>query len=221
MDIIPFIQFTLNGQYISRWVYGGILMYIPVLNFFSLGFLSKSSRLLMIGTIGLPTWQNRYDIWIEGIKLLFIFILYEAIPFFLFSCGFFLTTLSSITAFFGHIIMKLSYLALLVFSFFLPFAMATFAEQMDFRKALEFEKVLSAIKEVFVPYLGGYVATLIALYICKLFIRIPFFVGFIISSILTYYVLLLATYYFTQLFKRTSLALEKAGDLAGEPGAGL
>jgi hypothetical protein len=219
MDIIPFIQFTLNGQYFSRWIYGGILMYIPGLNFFSLGYLSKASRLLMIGTIGLPTWQERYDIWIEGVKLLFVFILYEAIPFFLFSCGFFLTTLGSITAFFGHLIIKLFYLALLLFSFFLPFAFATFAEQMDFRKALEYEKILKGIKEVFIPYLGGYAATLIALYICLLLIRIPYLVGFIVSSILTYYVLLLATYYFTQLFKRTSLAMEKTGDLTGEQGA--
>jgi len=100
MDIIPFIQFSLNSRYISRWIYGGLILYIPVLNFLSLGYLSNASRLILIGGIGLPTWQNKMDIWIEGVRLIFIFILYEAIPFFLFSCGFFLTTLNSITAFF-------------------------------------------------------------------------------------------------------------------------
>jgi len=211
MDIIPFIQFSLNSRYISRWIYGGLILYIPVLNFLSLGYLSNASRLILIGGIGLPTWQNKMDIWIEGVKLIFIFILYEAIPFFLFSCGFFLTTLSSITAFFGHIIIKLSYIALLLFSFFIPFAFAIFSEQMDFRKALEFEKILKGIKEVFIPYLGGYLGTLIALYICKLIMHIPYLIGFILSSILTYYVFLISTYYFTELFKKTTLPTEITG----------
>jgi hypothetical protein len=212
MELVPFVQFTLSGGYITRWIYAGLIMYVPVVNFLSLGYLSKVSRLLAIGSIGLPTWQDKYDIWIEGIRLLFIFILYEAVPFFLFSCGFFLTTLSPFTAFFGHIIIKFSYMALLIFSFFLPFAFAIFSEQTDFRKALEFEKVLKAIKEVFVPYLGGYAATLIALYISKIFIKIPYLIGVAFSSMLTYYVLLLATYYFTQLFKKTSLSEEPVRD---------
>jgi hypothetical protein len=208
MDLVPFIQFTFNTGYISRWIVPGLILGIPVLNFFSMGYLSKASRVLALGSIGLPTWQEKYEIWIEGVKLLFIFILYEAVPFFLFSCGFFLTALSSFTAFFGNLIIKASYLALLIFSFFLPFAFATFSEQGDFRKALEFEKVLAAIRETPVPYTAGYVGTLIALYLCKLLIRIPFLVGLALASILAYYILLLATYYFTQLFRKTTLSAE-------------
>ena len=212
MDVIPFIQFSLNTRYVLRWISGGIILYIPVFNFLSLGYLSKTSRLVMIGGIGLPTWQDKYDIWLEGVKLLFIFILYEAIPFFLFSCGFFLTTLTSITAFFGHIIVKLSFIALLLFSFFIPFAFATFAEQMDFRKALEFESIFKGIREVFILYLGGYLGTLIALYVCKVIIHIPYLIGFVLSSVLAYYVLLISTFYFTQLFKTTTLSTERIGE---------
>ncbi len=206
MDIIPFIQFTMNSRYITRWIYTGILIYIPVLNFFSLGYLSKTSRVTTIGGLGLPTWENKYEIWVEGIKVIFIFILYEAVPFFLFSCGFFLTTLSNITAFFGSITVKLSYIALFICSFFLPFALATFSEQYDFRSALEFENIFRGIKEVFIPYLIGYLATAVALYLCTLLIKIPYLVGFLLSSILTYYILLVATYYFTELFKTTTLS---------------
>src|SRR5512137_812609 len=111
MDVTPFIQFTLNTRYISRWVVSGLFMYIPALNFFSLGYLSKTARMLMIGGIGLPTWQEKSEIWFEGVKVLFVFILYEAIPLFLFSSGFFLTTLSSITAFFGNILISVAYVA--------------------------------------------------------------------------------------------------------------
>ncbi|OPY75257.1 MAG: hypothetical protein A4E64_01995 [Syntrophorhabdus sp. PtaU1.Bin058] len=204
MDIISFVRFTFNTRYMTRWIYGGLILYIPVLNFFSLGFLSKASRLFIIGGMGLPTWQDRYDTWIEGIKLLFIFILYGAIPFFMFSCGFFLTTLTSFTAFFGNIIIKLSYVVLLICSFFLPFAFAVFAEKMDFKNALEFENIIKGIKEVIVEYTAGYIGVLILLYICMLIIRIPY-IGFIASSVLTYYVFLISSYYFTELYKKTTL----------------
>ena len=213
MDVIPFIQVSLNSRYISRWIYGGLILYVPVLNFLSLGYLSKTSRLLMIGGIGLPIWERRSEIWLEGAKMLLVFILYGAIPFFMFSFGFFLGALSSITALFGHIITKLSYVALLISSFFLPFAFITFSEKTDFRKALEFESILRGIKEVFIPYFIGYAGTVLALFICWLVIPMPkslFLQVFMLAlfSALTYYVLLVATYYFTQLYRRTSLSTE-------------
>lgn len=206
MSIVPFIQFTANSRYITRWVFAGLVLYIPVLNFLSLGYLSRTSRLVIIGGIGLPTWQEKYETAIEGVRLLFVFILYNAIPFFLFSSGFFLTTLNSLTAFFGHIIIICSYVAFVVCSFLIPFAFAAFAEQMNFRTALEFENIFKAIKEVFFEYATGYGATLCGLYVCRWIMHIPFLVGFILASIISYYVLLVATYYFTELYKRTSLA---------------
>jgi hypothetical protein len=208
MDIIPFIRFTINSRYISRWIYGGLILFIPVLNFFSIGFLSRTSRLIMVGGMGLSTWQDKYEAWIEGIKLLFVFILYNAIPFFMFSSGFFLTTLNNFTAFFGHLMIKAAtFVVLPICCFFLPFAFAVFAERLDFREALEFELILHGIKEVFLEYMIGYVATIAALYISLLFMRIPYLVGFLISSVFTYYTLLLSTFYFTELYRRTTLCL--------------
>lgn len=208
MDLVAFIKFTFNGRYVARWIFGGIILYIPVANFLSLGYLVKTSRILMIGSLGLPTWEEKTDIWTNGIKLLFIFILYEAIPFFLFSSGFFLTTLGSIPAFFGGIIIKLSYLALLVLSFFIPFVFSVFAEKRDFREALQFEEIWGGIKEVLIPYTGGYLGTLAALYLGTIMVKIPYLIGFVASSLFMYYVLLLATYYFTNLYKKTTLSAQ-------------
>ena len=205
MNIVPFLEFTLNSRYITRWIFAGLVLYIPVLNFLSLGFLSRTSRLVIIGGIGLPTWQEKYETAIEGVKLLFVFILYNAIPFFLFSSGFFLTTLNTFTAFFGHIVIISSYVTFVACSFLIPFAFAVFAEQTDFRGALEFEKIFKGIKEVFFEYLIGYGVALCGLYLCKWIMRIPY-LGFVLASILSYYILLVSTYYFTELYKRTSLA---------------
>lgn len=206
MNIIPFLQLTLNVRFISRWIWAGVIFCIPILNFLSLGFLSRTSRLVIIGGVGLPTWEERYETWIEGTKLLFVFILYNAIPFFMFSCGFFLISLNIFTAFFGQIFRILSVIALLVCTFLIPFALATFAERMDFKEAFEFERILRGIKEVFIEYIIGYVAALCALYICVWIMRIPYLMGLIPGSILSYYVLLVAAYYFTELYRKTSLA---------------
>lgn len=213
MDLIPFIQFTLNTRFIMRWVAGGLIFFIPFVDFFSIGYLSKVSRTLMIGSIGLPTWEKKGDIWMEGVRLLFIFILYEAVPFFLFSFGFFLTALHRFTAFFGQIVTYLGFVAMLGFSFFIPFAFAVFSEQTNIRKALEFEKIFRGIKEVLIPYVAGYISILVLIGILFLTVlRIPYFIGFFLFSVLTYYVLLIGTYYYAQLFVKTSLSVERIGE---------
>ena len=210
MDIIPFIRFTVNSRYMARWIVGGLALFIPVLNFFSIGFLSRTSRLILVGGMGISTWQEKYEAWLEGVKLLFVFILYNAIPFFMFSSGFFLTTLNTFTAFFGHLMIKAAVFVIFpICSFFLPFAFTIFAERTDFREALEFEDILRGIKEVLVEYIIGYAATIGAVYVALLFMHIPYLIGFLISSVLTYYVLLLSAYFFTGLYRRTSLCMQR------------
>ncbi|MHB8109543.1 MAG: DUF4013 domain-containing protein [Syntrophorhabdaceae bacterium] len=213
MDVFPFIRFTLNSRYIGRWIFAGLILFIPVLNFFSFGFLSRTSRLVMVGGMGMATWQEKYEIWTDGLKLLFVFILYNAIPFFMFSAGFFLTTLNTFTAFFGNIMIKGAlFIIFPVCSLFLPFAFAMFVERNDFREALEFELILHGIKQVLVEYIIGYIATIAAIYVSLLFMRIPYLIGFLISSVLTYYSLLLSAFYFTGLFRKTTLAMVQMPD---------
>jgi len=83
---------------------------------------------------------------------------------------------------------------------------------MDLKKALEFEKIIKGIKEVALPYTAGYAGTIICLYICKLIIKIPYLFGFILSSLLTFYILLISTYYFSRLYTKTSLSLDRISE---------
>jgi|MudIll2142460700_1097286.scaffolds.fasta_scaffold21853_2 hypothetical protein len=205
MDIVPFVMLTVNTRFIQRWVVAGLLLLIPVFNFLSLGYLTKTSNLLMVGGIGLPTWDDRSEIWKDGAKLLYIFILYEALPSFLFSCGFFFASFGNlVTAFIGWILKWLAAVAFVGCSFFLPFGFCAFAENRDVRNAFEFEKILLAVKRVFPHYLLGFIVTAACLYVTYKLHRIPFLLGFILSSALTYYVFLIATFYFTQLFRKVS-----------------
>ena len=210
MDIVSFIVFTFNARYIKRWISAGVILFIPAVNFLSLGYLSRSSNLSMIGGIGLPTWERKNEMWWEGAKLACIVVLYEALPSFLFSFGFLLKSFgNTVTVFIGGIMTILALLAFIFCSFFIPFAFCVFVEGADVRRAFEFEKIAGAVKDVLIPYVFGYAGSALSMYIAYKLHVIPYLFGFALSSILIYYVLLVSTYYFTQLFKRTSLSKGK------------
>ncbi len=208
MDIISFVTFTFReARYIKRWVAAGIILFIPVVNFLSLGYLSRSSGLTMIGGIGLPTWERKNELWREGARLAYIVILYEALPCFLFSFSFLLSSFGNvITVFIGAIMKVLAVLAFIFCSFFLPFAFCTSVQETDVRRAFEFEKIAGAVKEVLAAYVAGYGLAAFCMYVAFRLHVIPYLFGFALSSILIYYVLLVSTYYFTRLFMRTSLS---------------
>jgi hypothetical protein len=60
-----------------------------------------------------------------------------------------------------------------------------------------------------VAYVAGYGLAAFCMYVAFRLHVIPYLFGFALSSVLIYYVLLVSTYYFTQLFRRTSLSVGK------------
>jgi hypothetical protein len=205
MDIVSFIVFSVNTRYMLRWVSAGLILLIPIVNFLSVGYLSKASGMFLIGGVGLPTWEEKSEIFQRGAYLLYITILYLAVPSFLFSCWFLLVSFGNFFAsFIGGIMKFLAAAAFVACSFFIPFAFCAFSEKMELRKAFDFEAIVYAVKEVWPSYVFGYLVSAVFIYLVFKFHRIPY-IGFLLSSVLTYYILLVSTYYFTQLFRRTSL----------------
>lgn len=203
MDIVSFITFSVNTRYMLRWIVAGLMLLVPILNFLSIGYLAKASNLFLIGGIGLPTWEEKGDIFRQGVYLLYIMILYLALPSFLFSCWFLLVSFGNFfAAFMGGIMKLLSAAAFVACSFFIPFAFCAYSEKMELRSAFDFEAILAAIKRVWVSYVFGYLVSGALVYLAFKFHHIPY-LGFLLSSVLTYYILLVATYYFTMLFKKT------------------
>ncbi|OPY65427.1 MAG: hypothetical protein A4E57_03194 [Syntrophorhabdaceae bacterium PtaU1.Bin034] len=207
MDIVSFVVFSFNTRYIMRWIAAGIILFIPVVNFLSLGYLSRTSGLSLVGGIGLPTWEKKGEVFREGAKIAYIVILYEALPSFLFSFGFLLSSFGNfITIFIGTAMKILAVIAFIVCSFFIPFAFCSFVEGMEVKGAFEFEKIAGAVKEVLAQYIFGYALSAFCIYAAYKLHWIPYLLGFALSSVVTFYVLLVATYYFTQLFRKTRLS---------------
>jgi len=216
VDSISFIIFSVNTRYVTRWITGGLMLFIPVLNFFSLGYLARASSMFMIGGIGLPTWERKDEVWKEGAKLLYILILYEAVPSFLFSCAFLLASFGNfLTVFMAGILKILAAIAFLLCSFFIPFAVCSYAEDMEVRRAFEFERIARGVREVLARYIVGYLLSGVCIYAAYMVHRIPYLVGFIVSSIAVYYVLLVATHYYTQLYKGTSITAGRSEPAQG------
>jgi len=205
MDVISFVLFSFRRRYILRWVMAGIVFVVPVLDFLSLGYLWRASGLSMVGGMGLPTWERKGELWREGARLLYITILYEALPSFLCSLAFLLFQIKSlVTDFAGYVMGSFAVVAFLSCSFFLPFAFCAYVEGMELRKAFDFEKIFAAIKEVLPHYVLGYALFLCAAYVTYRLVHVPI-IGVVLLLTLPFYVLLVSTYYFTQLFRRTSL----------------
>jgi hypothetical protein len=205
MDVISFVLFSFRRRYILRWVLAGIVFPVPVLDFLSLGYLWRTSGLSMVGGLGLPTWERKGELGREGARLLYITILYEALPSFLCSLAFLLFQIKSlVTDFAGYVMAALAIIAFLLCSFFLPFAFCAYVEAMELRKAFDFEKIFGAVKEVLPPYILGYAVFLCAAYVTYRLVHVPI-IGVVLLLTLPFYVLLVSTYYFTQLFRRTSL----------------
>jgi hypothetical protein len=207
MDIVSFITFSVNTRYMLRWIVAGLMLLVPILNFLSIGYLAKASNLFLIGGIGLPTWEEKGDIFRQGVYLLYITILYLALPSFLFSCWFLLVSFGNLfAAFMGGIMKLLSAAAFVGCSFFIPFAFCAYSEKMELRSAFDFEVIVAPIKRVWVSYVFGYLVSAAFVYLAFKFHRIPY-IGFLLSSVLTYYILLVTAFYFTQLYRKAGLGV--------------
>ena len=204
MDLTGFVAFSLNRRFVLRWVGGGLAIFIPVLNFLSLGYLAKASQLFSLGDIGLPTWDRKAEIWKSGARLFYVVILYEALPSFLFSCGFFLASFgNAVTSAIGTFLKLLAAAAFVCCTYFLPFAFCAFSERGAVKAAFDLESIAQGVKRVAVRYTLGLALAALCLYAGYRIHRVPYLAGFVLSSLVTYYVLLVATYYFTQLFRKS------------------
>ena len=144
MDIVSFIIFSVNTRYMLRCIAAGLMLLVPILNFLSIGYLSRASNLFLIGGIGLPTWEEKGDVFRRGAYLLYIMILYLALPSFLFSCWFLLVSFGNFfAAFMGGIMKLLSAAAFVACSFFIPFAFCAFSDKMELRRAFDFEAIVA------------------------------------------------------------------------------
>ncbi len=70
-----------SKNFFNKFLVGGVLSFIPILNIFSLGYLYRYSlQVRQKGDFTLPKWKNWPGLFIDGLKFLLLAILFAGIP---------------------------------------------------------------------------------------------------------------------------------------------
>jgi len=65
----------------QKIIIGGLLMFIPIVNFFALGYLSRyAAQVLRTGSAKLPEWENWGRMFIGGIWFFLVILVYGVLP---------------------------------------------------------------------------------------------------------------------------------------------
>ena len=71
-----------ENNHLQKLLIGGILMFIPIVNIFALGYIFRAGTNMLrnSGKFSLPEWNNWPALFIDGLKLVVISILYAGVP---------------------------------------------------------------------------------------------------------------------------------------------
>lgn len=70
-----------DREWIQKILIGGLLMFIPIVNIFALGYLYRyAKKIVLTGRVDLPAWNDWGKLFIDGLIFLAITILYGTVP---------------------------------------------------------------------------------------------------------------------------------------------
>lgn len=110
-----------NTNNLVKLLVGGLLSFVPIVNFFAFGYLYRLGReTAQTGSVSLPVWDDWGRLFLDGLKFLAVFLIYGVIPLLI---GLVLSLLLDLMT--GHILGCIPYFPL-TFTFLLaPFSFAS------------------------------------------------------------------------------------------------
>ena len=70
-----------NPRFLLTFLVGGLLCFVPVLHFFAFGYLYRMTKILRVnGTLELPEWGDPSRLFIDGIRLTIVLLVYGFLP---------------------------------------------------------------------------------------------------------------------------------------------
>ncbi len=213
MDIEEEIKFpTKDSEWIVKVLIGGILGIIPIINFIEYGYILKVMKGAIDGNPGMPKWDDWGNLFINGLIVFIIWLIYLIIPILIISVsasGIMAAALSGnmnliagmIAGAIGGILIGL--LLALVLGFLVPMAMAMYTKENSFGAAFRIGEVVSRIKSVFADYIIVYIVLLVLLFVLALLNSIPI-LGFLIWIFGTFYVSAVTFNMFGKVYAKSS-----------------
>ena len=212
MDYGKIIKFPMKDKdWIMKVIIGGILSIIPIINFIASGYEFKVMKNAINKTPGMPEWKGFGDLFVKGLVIFVIALLYLIVPLIIFGAIAGFSTLSYVMGdltnpyaivmailpalFIGGILM-------LIVGFILPMAIAMYAKSDNFGDAFKFSEILNRIKSIFGEYLASYIIIVILGIILGLIMLIPI-IGWILGLFGTFYLGVLALNMFGELYLKS------------------
>ena len=98
MDYGKMIKFPMEDKdWVTKIIIGGILTIIPIVNFISLGYMLKVMKNSINKTPGMPEWKKISDLFVKGLIVFVIELVFFIIPLIIFSAVASFSVLASIT----------------------------------------------------------------------------------------------------------------------------
>ncbi|MHB1043812.1 MAG: DUF4013 domain-containing protein [Eubacteriales bacterium] len=168
-DKILAIPFKEGG--IVKVLIGGILQIIPIVNFFSMGYIVECFANGADKREEMPEWTDWGQKFINGLLMVVIGFIYLLIP----------LIILSFTGFFGkfyryHIgagTFIFAVLLFIIFTFALPMAVSNFAVKNSFGAAFQFGRIVGLIGAAPGSYVGAYLLYFVAALICMVISIVP------------------------------------------------
>ncbi len=214
MDYGKMIKFPMNDKdWILKIIIGGILSIIPIINFISFGYEVKVMKNTINKTPFMPEWKGFIELFIKGLIVFVIALLYMIVPLIIFGAVAGFSTLSyaigGFTNPYGIIVAILPALFIggilfLIIGFILPMAIALYIKSDNFSDAFKFSEILDRIKSIFGEYLASYIILVILGFILMLIGLIPL-IGWLLSLFGSFYLGVFAFNMFGELYLKSKV----------------
>jgi len=195
---------------------GGLLLFFPVVQLISIGFLMKKlEKILRLEKSNVEWDENLKEFLLWGLMGAGVIIIYLAIPFLLMLLsGFFVSTLSGgkiLSLFFirGQVINLVMILFFVLATFIMPFALCSMVEARNLRRAFNIPALLDRIFLVARDYLIIY-TVILSLYILSfalIFLLLNIVSGLILAGFLLFYDGYLTVHLLGKVFPRQSITV--------------
>ena len=208
MDIVENIKYpTTDSEWIKKILIGGILLIIPIINFIIGGYYIKTLRGSIEGKPGLPEWDDWGDLFITGLMVAIIGLIYMLIPLIVLfvSIGGVITaaissgdfSAGSISAIVGGSLF--SVVLMLIVCLVLPMALSIYAKEDSIGAAFRIGEILSRIKSIPGDYIISIIVLYALLFIVNLVAAIPI-IGWVIIIFANFYIALVASKMFGEVY---------------------
>jgi len=199
MDIPKGLKFPMEDlDWAKKVLIGGVLNTSLILIFISFGYVLETMKLIMEGESDLPDWEEFGTKLMMGLKGFVIVIAYMIIPIIV-------MIVFMISGKINLMLMGILVGAILglVIGYIVPMAIAHYVAKGKIKVAFEFKKIIKMIKPVFKDYTTCYILT-VSLFILTMAIYTMPLIGWVVGSILLFYLLLVWAYYFAKLYMKSN-----------------